>query len=193
VHTVRVDENDLALLAASGASVVHNPSTNAFLGGGVAPLARMLELGIPVSLGTDAAGANSRQSLFEEMRMAALLAKATARDGSIITANDVLRLGTAAGGVALRMPVGRIAAGYKADLVELDLTALSLRPRRTVTQNVVYSMLPEAITRVIVGGRTVVENGVVLTADTAAIADRVDALTRGWTPLTGSHPIPVGL
>jgi 5-methylthioadenosine/S-adenosylhomocysteine deaminase len=193
VHTVRVDEADLQLLAAAGSSVVHNPSTNAFLGGGIAPLVRMRELGIPVALGTDAGGANSRQSLFEEMRMAALLAKATARDGSIFTARDALLLGTAAGGAALRMPVGRIAAGYKADLVELDLTALSLRPRRTVTQNIIYSMLPEAIAKVTIGGRVTVENGVVLTADVAAIAARVDELTSTWTPLTGHHPIPVGL
>jgi 5-methylthioadenosine/S-adenosylhomocysteine deaminase len=191
VHTVRVDEADLRLLAGSGTTVVHNPSTNAFLGGGIAPLVRMRELGIPVCLGTDAGGANSRQSLFEEMRMAALLAKATAADGSIIGATDALRLGTSAGGTALRMPVGRIAAGYKADLVGLDLTALSLRPRRTVTQNIIYSMLPEAIDRVMVGGRVVVQGGDVLTVDTAAIAADVDQLTSGWVPLTGTHPIPV--
>lgn len=193
VHTVRVDEADLQLLAAAGSSVVHNPSTNAFLGGGIAPVVRMRELGIPIALGTDAGGANSRQSLFEEMRMAALLAKATARDGSVFTARDALLLGTAAGGKALRMPVGRISAGYKADLVELDLSALSLRPRRTVTQNIIYSMLPEAIARVTIGGRVVVENGVVLTVDAAEIASRVDTLTSSWTPLTGVHPIPVGL
>ncbi|PRY70512.1 5-methylthioadenosine/S-adenosylhomocysteine deaminase [Glaciihabitans tibetensis] len=191
VHTVRVDEPDLKLLAESGATVVHNPSTNAFLGGGIAPLVRMRELGIPVCLGTDAGGANSRQSLFEEMRMAALLAKATSRDGSIITAVDALRLGTSAGGAALRMPVGRIATGYKADLVSLDLEALSLRPRRTATQNIIYSMLPEAVARVMVGGRLVMQGGDVLTVDAAAIGADVDRLTAGWTPLTGSHPIPV--
>jgi 5-methylthioadenosine/S-adenosylhomocysteine deaminase len=190
VHVVRVDDADLELLAASGATVVHNPSTNAFLGGGISPLNRMRERGIPVCLGTDAAGANSRQSLFEEMRMAALLAKATSRDGSIITAQDVLRLGTSAGGVALRMPVGRISAGFKADLVAIDLTAISMQPRRTVTQNLVYSMQPEAIARVVVGGRTVVEAGEVLTLDAQKITADVDALTRNWTPLTGTHPVP---
>lgn len=190
VHAVRVDEHDLALLARSGATVVHNPSTNAFLGGGIMPLVRMRELGIPVALGTDAGGANSRQSLFEEMRMAALLAKASVRDGSAIAAADALRLGTSAGGAALRMPVGRIAQGYAADLVALDASVGSLRPRRTITQNIIYSMLPEAIERVVVGGRTVVLDGEVLTVDTARILADVDALTGGWTPLTGDHPSP---
>ncbi len=190
VHTVRIDDDDIRLLAASGATVVHNPSTNAFLGGGISPVAPMRAAGIPVCLGTDAGGANSRQSLFEEMRMAALLAKASTRDGTIMTATDALLMGTAAGGAALRMPVGRLAAGYKADLVGLDLTALSLRPRRTATQNIIYSMQPEAVDRVMVGGRLVVDGGVVLTADAMQIAAEVDALTASWTPLTGHHPIP---
>jgi 5-methylthioadenosine/S-adenosylhomocysteine deaminase len=191
VHTVRIDEHDIRLLADSGATVVHNPSTNAFLGGGISPVAQLRAAGVPVCLGTDAGGANSRQSLFEEMRMAALLAKASTRDGTIMTARDALLMGTTAGGIALRMPVGRLAAGYHADLVGLDLTALSLRPRRTVTQNIIYAMQPEAVDRVMVGGRLVVEGGTVLTADAAEIAAQVDALTAGWTPLTGDHPIPV--
>lgn len=190
VHAVRVDEADLDLLAASGATVVHNPSANAFLGGGVMPLALMRERSIPVSLGTDAGGANSRQSLFEEMRMAALLAKATERDASVISATEVLRMGTSAGGRALRLPVGTISAGSAADLVSLDLDAASLRPRRTVTQNIIYSMLPEAVDRVLVGGRTVVDGGAVVTMDIARVLSEVDRLTAGWIPLSGNHPVP---
>jgi 5-methylthioadenosine/S-adenosylhomocysteine deaminase len=188
VHAVRVDDADLDLLAGHGSTVVHNPSANAFLGGGIAPVRRMLDRGIPVCLGTDAGGANSRQSLFEEMRMAALLAKALDRDGTALTATAALRMGTSAGGRALRLPVGLIAPGYRADLVGLDLAAPSMRPRRTATQNVVYSMLPEAVERVVVGGRTVVRDGRVLTVDLGEIGAAVDALTAGWTPLTGSHP-----
>ena len=86
------------------------------------------------------------------------------------------------------MPVGRIAAGYKADLVAIDLSALSLRPRRTVTQNIIYSMLPEAIDRAMMGGTVLVDQGEVLSVDTASIADSVDRATAGWTPLTGNHP-----
>ncbi|MDI2099135.1 amidohydrolase family protein [Ruicaihuangia caeni] len=188
VHAVRIDEDDLQLLQQSGAAVVHNPSTNAFLAGGIAPLTRMIELGIPVCLGTDAGGANSRQSIFEEMRMAALLAKASTRDATAVTAVDAIRMGTSAGGRILRLPVGRLAPGHYADLVGLDLQALSLRPRRTVTQNVVYSMLPEAIATVVVGGKEVVKNGEVLTTDTSRVAARVDEVTASWKPLTGAHP-----
>ncbi|MFL5846896.1 MAG: amidohydrolase family protein [Solirubrobacteraceae bacterium] len=189
VHAVAVDEDDLDLLAKTGATVVHNPSTNAFLGGGIAPVVAMRDRGIPVCLGTDAGGANNRQSLFEEMRMAALLAKAVARDGSVFTAEEALLMGTAAGGRALRLPVGRLAQGYHADLVAVDLTALSMQPRATATHNLIYSMQPDAILRVAVGGRVIVERGEVLTTDVDRIAARVNELTAGWKPLTGVHPL----
>jgi 5-methylthioadenosine/S-adenosylhomocysteine deaminase len=189
VHAVAVDERDLELLAESGASVVHNPSTNAFLGGGIAPLVAMLDHGIPVCLGTDAAGANSRQSVFEEMRMASLLAKAVARSGAAMTAEQVLALGTSAGGRALRLPVGCIAAGYQSDFVVIDLKALSLQPRATVTHNLVYSMQPEAIARVIIGGRTIVEGGEILGLDEAELRAQITQVTRVLRPLTGIHPL----
>jgi 5-methylthioadenosine/S-adenosylhomocysteine deaminase len=189
VHAVAVDEDDLELLAASGASVVHNPSTNAFLGGGIAPLVAMLERGIPVCLGTDAAGANSRQSVFEEMRMAALLAKALARSGAAMTAEQVLALGTSAGGPALRRPVGSIAPGHQADFVVIDLEALSLQPRATVTHNLVYSMQPEAIARVIIGGEVVVEAGEIVGLDEAALRGEIAQVTASLRPVTGIHPL----
>lgn len=189
VHAVAVDEDDLDRLAAGGSTVVHNPSTNAFLGGGIAPLVKMLQRNIPVCLGTDAAGANSRQSIFEEMRMAALLAKAVARDGGALTAEQAITLGTRAGGTALNLPVGTIAPGKLADLVLLDLNALSMQPRATATHNLVYSMQPEAIVRVIVGGRTVVEHGEILGLDVPALNDQIGAFTRRLTPLSGTHPL----
>ncbi len=189
VHAVAVDAHDLELLGESGASVVHNPSTNAFLGGGIAPLVAMLERSIPVCLGTDAAGANSRQSIFEEMRMASLLAKAVARSGAAMTAEQVLALGTSAGGRALRLPVGSIAPGLQADFVVIDLQALSLQPRATVTHNLVYSMQPDAIARVIIGGKTVVQGGEILGLDERELRSQITQVTRSLRPLTGIHPL----
>src|SRR5712691_4441528 len=126
VHCVWVDESDLAIMADRGVSVVHNPSANGFLGDGIAPVRQMLEHGIPVCLGTDGGCTNSRQSVFEEMRMAALMAKARAADASSMNAEAAFLMGTARGGEALKLPVGRIAADHTADLVVLDLDAISL-------------------------------------------------------------------
>jgi 5-methylthioadenosine/S-adenosylhomocysteine deaminase len=183
VHCVWVDEAELAILRDRGVRVVHNPSANAFLGDGIAPVRGMLELGIPVSLGTDGGCTNSRQSIFEEMRMAALMARAAASDASVLGAHEVLLMGTARGGEALGLPVGRIAADYAADLVVLDVDALSLQPRVTATQQVVYSMQPEAIRRVVVGGETIVEDGRLTRVDEKEIAAKVREVTAGWEPV----------
>src|SRR5207302_8211934 len=82
VDCVWVDQDDLALVEERGARVVHTPSANAFLGDGVAPVRAMLSRGIPVCVGTGGGSTNSRQAVFEVMRMAALVAKARDLDGS---------------------------------------------------------------------------------------------------------------
>jgi 5-methylthioadenosine/S-adenosylhomocysteine deaminase len=183
VHCVWVDEADLAILRDRGVRVVHNPSANAFLGDGIAPVREMLELGIPVSLGTDGGCTNSRQSIFEEMRMTALIARAVATDASVLGADEVLLMGTARGGEALGLPIGRIAADYAADLVVLDLDALSLQPRVTATQQIVHSMQPQAIRQVIVGGETIVEDGRLTRVDEQEIGAKVRKVTSGWEPV----------
>ena len=180
VHCVWVDNEDLLLVAERGAKVVHNPSANAFLGDGIAPVRQMLERGIPVCLGTDGGCTNSRQSIFEEMRMAALAAKAMGHDGSALGAEETFLMGTARGGEVLRLPVGRIAADYAADLVVVDLEALSVQPAGTAPQQIVYSMQPDAIQRVIVGGEAIVERGRLVRVDERDIVARVGEVTRAW-------------
>ncbi len=183
VHAVWIDPTDLAILRDRGVRVVHNPSANAFLGDGIAPLRQMLEFGIPVCLGTDGGCTNSRQSIFEEMRMAALLAKAVATDGSVLDAADALLMGTVRGGEALGLPIGRIAADHAADLVVVDLDALSVQPRLTAPQQLVYSMQPEAIRQVIVGGEAVAQNGRLTRVDEHEIVMKVQGLTSRWEPV----------
>ena len=180
VHCVWVDAEDLACMADRGVRVVHNPSANAFLGDGVAPFREMLARRIPVALGTDGGCTNSRQSVFEEMRMAALLAKATLADASAVTAEDALIAGTARGGEVLGLPVGRIAADHAADLVVLDLAALSLQPSATASKQVVYAMQTDAIRRVMVGGETIVEDGRLTRVDETEIVANVAEATKGW-------------
>ena len=183
VHCVWVDQHDLALMSDRGVKVVHNPSANAFLGDGIAPVRQMSELSIPVCLGTDGGCTNSRQSIFEEMRMAALMAKASGADASVLGAEETVLMGTARGGEALGLPIGRIAADYAADLVVVDLRALSLQPAKTAFKQVVYSMQPDAIKRVVVGGETVVEDGRLTQVDEKEILAKVREVTRDWEPV----------
>src|SRR6266542_2216978 len=182
MHCVWVEPADLDLIAERGARIVHNPGANSFLGDGIAPVREMLSRGIPVALGTDGGCTNSRQSVFEEMRMAALLAKAVDANAEAISAEDVLIAGTSRGGEILGLPVGRIAADHAADLVVLDLESLSLQPAATAPKQVVYAMQPEAIARVVVGGEVVAERGSPTRIDVADLRTRIAEVTKGWEP-----------
>jgi 5-methylthioadenosine/S-adenosylhomocysteine deaminase len=187
---VWVDGRDLALIEERGTRVVHNPSANASLGDGVAPVRSMLERGIPVCLGTGGGGSNGRRSVFEEMRVASLVARARDEDASALTAEQAVLMGTARGGAALGLPVGRIAEDHAADLVVLDLDALALQPRETAPAQVVASMQPDAIARVIVNGETLVERGRLTRIDEAEILAKVREATQGYGVLEPAGASP---
>lgn len=181
VHTVWADDEELDLLAGSGAAVVHCPGANAFLGDGIARLPEMLARSLRVALGPDGGCANNRQSVFEEMRQATLMAKARLTDGSAVTAETAFELGTAGGADVLGLPVGSIAVGRRADLVALDLADPSLWPVQTLRKQIVSSMQQTAVEKVMVGGRLVVDGGRPLTVDEAALRRDVDAISERWS------------
>jgi 5-methylthioadenosine/S-adenosylhomocysteine deaminase len=181
IHTVWVDDEELDMLAESGAGVVHCPNANAFLGDGMAHLPEMLARGMRVGLGPDGGCANNRQSVFDEMRSATLFAKARLLDGSAVGAADALRLGTEGSADLLGLPVGRIAAGRHADLVALDLDDLSLQPLATLEWQIVNALQPTAIEKVMVGGEVVVDSGRLVRVDEADVVSLVGAVTQGWT------------
>src|SRR2546423_2665360 len=114
------------------------------------------------------------------MRSGARLSKAILADAPAVSAEDALIAGTARGGEVLGLPVGRIAADHAADLVVLDLDALSLQPDATASKQVVYAMQPGAIKRVIVGGETAVEDGRLTRVDHREITAKRPQVTTGW-------------
>lgn len=181
VHTVWVDDEELDLIAASNTGVVHCPGANAFLGDGIARVPEMLERGIRVALGPDGGCANNRQSMFDEMRMAGLVAKARLTDGSALGAPQAFRLGTVAGAELLKIPAGEFAPGKRADLVALDLTDLSLYPTQMLERNVVNSLQPTAISKVMVAGEIVAEEGRLTRFPLAEVRARIAETTKGWS------------
>ena len=181
VHTVWVDDEELDMLAEAGTGVVHCPGANAFLGDGVARLPEMLRRGIRVGLGPDGGCANNRQSVFDEMRTASLMAKARLWDGAALDARKAFALGTTGGADLLGLNAGRIDPGNHADFVGLDVDDLSLYPLETLEHQVVNSMQPTAIERVVVGGETVVERGRLTRMDHAEIRARIGETTGQWT------------
>jgi 5-methylthioadenosine/S-adenosylhomocysteine deaminase len=101
----------------------------------------------------------------------------------VLGAEETFLMGTVRGARALGLPVGRIAADHAADLVVIDLAALSVQPPQTAAKQIVYSMQPDAILRVIVAGEPIVERGRLLRVDAGEIVAKVREATAGWEPL----------
>jgi len=178
VHCVWVDDDDIRRIAAAGATVFHNPSSNLKLGSGVAPARALLRAGIPVGLGTDGMGSNDCQNLFEDMRLAALVSKITSSSyDEWLTAGEVLRMATRGGlgAVGLAGELGSIEVGRLADLVLLDLGGVAFTPRHDVVRQVVYAERGAAVRTVLVGGKIVMEDGAFTTVDEPKLLEQIRA------------------
>jgi 5-methylthioadenosine/S-adenosylhomocysteine deaminase len=182
VHCVWLDDDELRLMAARGAGLAYCPSSNMILGDGITRITEMRALGIRIGLGTDGGCTNNRLSVFEEMRMAALLQKVRHLDGARLPAEEAFAMGTREGARLLGLDTGAIEPGLRADLVAVDLEHPSLHPPTNLLKSVVYAMSPQAVTDVWVDGRQVVKDQRLATLEQAGLLERVRALTREWRP-----------
>jgi 5-methylthioadenosine/S-adenosylhomocysteine deaminase len=151
------------------------------LGDGITRITELAAAGVLIGLGTDGGCTNNRLSVFEEMRMAALLQKVRHLDGTRLPAEQAFQMGTLDGGRLLDLEVGDIRPGMLADLVAVDLTHPSLHPPNDLLKSVVYAMSPQAVTDVWVHGRRIVQDRRLATLDQETLMARVAALTRGWS------------
>jgi 5-methylthioadenosine/S-adenosylhomocysteine deaminase len=180
VHACWFDADERALLAERGGSLAYCPGSNMFLGDGVTDIVDLAARGVKIGLGTDGGCSNNRVSVFDEMRAAALLQKVHRIDGQAISAEACYAMGTVGGGAMLRLPVGRIAPGYRCDLVAVDLGDPSLWPPRYLEKNLVYALSSRAITDVVVDGRLAVADRQLVHVDLNEIRSRVARLTAEW-------------
>jgi len=155
VHCVHMDEEDLELLRRRGVVVVHNPKSNLKLGSGIAPVPRMLELGIPVALANDGAASNDLLDMFEEMRCAALIQKGAAENPGVLSARQVFRMATEYGARACGIPAGVLEAGRLADVVIVNLRRPHLVPVHDIINTLVYCAKGSDVETVIIDGRVV--------------------------------------
>lgn len=185
-HSIWIADEDIDRLARAGVTAIHNPLSNLRLGSGIAPVRRMLERGLRVGVGSDGANTSDTQNLFEATRLAAFLSRVmTPDEARWIDAAEALHMATEGSAHALGWGdrVGRIAPGFAADLVLLDLAQPIYVPLRHPVRQLVHGENGAAVDRVLVGGEVVVDRGRVLTVDEAqlrrdaqAAADRLDAL-----------------
>ncbi|MHA6534744.1 amidohydrolase family protein [Paenibacillus sp. BAC0078] len=183
IHLVWLENSEIELIGRRRGSLAYCPSSNMFLADGVTRIPDLLQAGVRVTLGTDGGCSNNRISVYEEMRMCALLQKVSRLDGTCITAEQVYRMGTSSAGDILRMPIGSIEAGQHADFAALDIHDLSLAPKKELFANMVYAMQPGAVTTVVVGGKIIFEQGKILTVSESSIGGRVDRLFEKWDNL----------
>ncbi len=171
-HCVHVDEGEIRALKNMKAGVAHNPTSNLKLGAGVAPVAKMLELGVDVGIGTDGAASNNDLDMFEETRLAALLAKGIGGDPTAIPAREALTMATRLGACALHLDhlTGSLEPGKRADLIVLEVSQLHSIPAfhrdpQGIYARIVYTSKSTDVRDVMCNGRWLMRDRRLLTLD----------------------------
>ncbi|MFQ5516022.1 MAG: amidohydrolase family protein [Acidimicrobiia bacterium] len=185
-HVIWVTEEDVTLLAGSGAAVAHNPVANMILGSGVCPVPRLRSAGIPIGIGTDGAASNDSQNMLEALKAAPLLQKVHARDPAVMSAKDALTMATREGARALGVDgaVGSLAPGMRADIALFGGTA-ELAAVHDPYQQLVYGASPRSVRDVWVDGRRLVADGTPTTVDEAGQSARCRSLARRLVDTAG--------
>ena len=187
-HCVHVDEGEIRALKDAGAGIAHNPTSNLKLGSGVAPVVKMLELGAAVGIGTDGPASNNDLDMFEEVRLAALLAKGVNGDPTVLPARQALAMATRVGAQAMHCDAitGSLEPGKRADLIVVDLDQSHSVPRFGRDPNSVYAQLvytgkASDVVDVMCNGRWLMRDRRLLTldeeelrAEAATFARRID-------------------
>jgi 5-methylthioadenosine/S-adenosylhomocysteine deaminase len=173
IHTVWVDEADIALMAQCRCAAVHCPESNMKLASGVAPVPAMIDAGVRVGLGTDGCASNNDLDLFGEMDATAKLHKVHKLDSTVMNADTVLRMATIGGARALGLDhlVGSLEKGKQADLIVMDLNQPHLTPIYHLPSHLVYAARASDVRDVMVAGRWVVRDRRLMTIDREAMME----------------------
>jgi 5-methylthioadenosine/S-adenosylhomocysteine deaminase len=177
-HCVHIDEGEMRTMLHAGAGVAHNPSSNLKLASGVAPIKKMLETGLNVGIGTDGPASNNDLDMFEEIRLAALLAKGFSNDPTALPAKTILTMATRIGAQAMHIGhiTGSIEIGKKADMILLDVSGIHNSPSFNRDPNGIYAQIiytshSNDVTDVMVNGKFIMRNKELLTLNEKDLLD----------------------
>jgi len=175
-HCVWTTEEERDLLAETGTNVVHCPSSNMKLASGIAPIPEYLDRDITVALGNDGPPCNNTLDPFTEMRQGSLLAKVDRLDPTVLPAKTLFEMATRQGAQAAGFDrVGRLEAGWKADVIGLTTDKTRMTPVNDVLSHLVFAAHGDDVVFTMIDG-TVVYDGEPTTADAAAIRERAQTL-----------------
>jgi 5-methylthioadenosine/S-adenosylhomocysteine deaminase len=166
-HCVHPTADDYALLAHSGASVIHNPSSNCKLASGIAPLAQLSQVGINLALGTDGASSNNTLDLFQEIRLGAMLSAVSTGNPIALTPYEILRMATYGGAKALgrEQECGTLEPGKDADIILIDTKKNHLSPLNNVFSALVFAAKSTDVDTVFCQGEKLMQGRSLCTVD----------------------------
>ncbi len=171
-HCVHIDEGEMRTLQHYDAGVAHNPSSNLKLASGIAPIKRMLDIGLNVGIGTDGPASNNDLDMFEEIRLATFLAKGSSGDPTVVPARTALLMATRMGAQAMHLghQTGSLEVGKRADLILIDQHAAHIAPYfqrdpDSTYSQVVYAAHSTDVTDVMINGQWVMRARKLTTLD----------------------------
>jgi 5-methylthioadenosine/S-adenosylhomocysteine deaminase len=164
-HCVHVSDEDIASLSEGNVTVAHCPKSNAKLGSGIAPVAKMLQAGVRVAIGTDGAASNNRLDMLDEMRSAWVLQRGRAENPSLLPSRDVISLACTTGRSVGGIPENTLSEGAPADLVLLSTDRLHAVPSHDPAAMLAYAASSQDVTDVYVDGKALLKGGELRTID----------------------------
>jgi 5-methylthioadenosine/S-adenosylhomocysteine deaminase len=185
---VHLTNDEIELIGQQGCSVAHCPTSNLKLASGFAPIPTLLGQQTNIGLGSDSAASNNRLDLFEEMRLAALLAKAQSGKAGMLPAHQALQMATINGARALGLGeiTGSLLPGKAADITAVDFSSLELSPCYDPVSHLVYAAGRNHVSHVWVNGKILLNEGRLTTLDepdllrrTAYWREQIESMNEG--------------
>ena len=177
-HMVWPTDVEIPILVERKVGVIHNPTSNMKIASGIAPVAKMLQAGVRVGLGTDGAASNNDLDMWEEMRLAALLQKVDRMDPTVLPAATVLSMATRGGALAIGLSdvTGSLEVGKRADIIQVAFDDVHHIPTYDVVSHLVYVTDEQDVVSVVVDGKILMREREMLTIDTRRVATEANAL-----------------
>lgn len=181
-HCVHMSQNDLDIFKRHNLWAITNPGSNCKLASGIAPLSKMLDMGINIAIGTDGPASNNALDMFREMYLTTVLQKIQGNDASAMPADKVLEMACKGGARAMGLnDCDMLAEGKKADLIVIDLNRPNMQPLNNTVKNLVYSGSKQNVLITMVNGTILYENGTFTTCDAEKIYSQANSIIRRMT------------
>ena len=174
-HCVWLSDEEIEIIKKHDVKVSHNPCSNMKLASGIAPVSKLIENDICVSIGTDGASSNNNLDLIEELKTASLLQKVSTLDPKVLTSDEAITMATIKGAEALGLEneIGSIEVGKKADIILIDINSANMVPdSSSLSSNVIYSANGSNVDTTICNGKILMENKKLTVLDEQEIYDK---------------------